>query len=117
MMDTNKESNNTYTSNINIINNINIPKNIDIQNTSKKQKTKKFLKIATINARGLNENMKQQQTINYMTLYNIDILGLSETSINNNKSRYICQSNEYTSYFCNEENKFKGSGVGLIFSN
>src|SRR6266498_5252721 len=51
-----------------------------------------------------------------MNLYNIDILGLSETNIPNKHSSYTCRSKSHTSYFHNSDSPL-GSGVGIILSN
>src|SRR5579859_2799079 len=53
----------------------------------------KYFKVGTLNIRGLNMIAKQQQLINYMSLYNIDILCMQEISILSRQLKYVYQSN------------------------
>src|SRR6266498_5206990 len=85
-------------------------------NIKKPKKDQQKLNLATLNVKGLNSTYKQEQLINYMNLYNIDILGLSETNIPIKQSSYTCRSKSHTSYFHNS-NSSLGSGVGIILSN
>ena len=78
-------------------------------------KNKKHFNVGTLNVRGLNKMAKQQQLLNYMNLYNIDILGVQETSIPQRQSKYTCMSTKYDCYFTNDERNL-GSGVGIIIN-
>src|SRR5271156_3271290 len=87
--------------------------NINLNN----QKKDPFkLNIATLNVRGLHTLSKQEQLLNYAKLYNVDILGLSETNLPNNLARFTCRSPNHTAYFHNSTSP-RGSGVGLILHN
>ncbi len=84
-------------------------------NSSKEQISSRF-NIATLNVRGLNLTAKQIQILNYMELYNIDILRTSETKINSRSAKFSCRSNKFVSYFATDDNNQYGSGVGIIVS-
>src|SRR6185436_16617335 len=45
------------------------------------------LKIATLNVKGLNERGKQQKTLTLLKSYNLDIIMIQETNLNNENTR------------------------------
>jgi exonuclease III len=49
------------------------------------------LKIATLNVKGLNDKQKQQNTLTLLKSYNLDIILLQETNLNNGKTREFLQ--------------------------
>src|SRR5579871_3079708 len=87
----------------------------NIQKHKKKDPLK--LNFATLNVRGLHQPSKQLQLINYMNLYDITALGLSETKLSPSHSRFVCNSPCHTSYFHNVSTQSSGSGVGIILHN
>src|SRR5688572_29388846 len=75
-------------------------------------------KIVTQNIQGLNLPSEQQKVLNFMRINNINILGLSETKLQDRKAKFIYKNNKYyKAYFDNDSNNINGSGVGLIVDN
>src|SRR6266516_7439194 len=74
-------------------------------------------KITTQNIQGLNNNTKQHQILTYMSDNNIDILSLSETHLNKQKSKIIYKHTpDYKAYF-NNDSTDSFAGVGFLVSN
>src|SRR5688572_24142481 len=75
-------------------------------------------RFLTQNIQGFNSTSKQEQILDFMSSYNVDVLGLSETNLPNSLARHIYKKNsQYTAYFNNHESDIRGSGVGLVFNN
>jgi len=80
----------------NIIGNINIIKNIKHKkNTNNKKDNKnkyfeinKYIKIGTHNVRGFNVETKQWEMFDEYEYLDIDIIGLTETKLNEDKGKY-----------------------------
>src|SRR6185437_8076271 len=74
--------------------------------------------ILTLNVQGLNSKFKQEQLISMIKSDHISIMGLSETKLRPNQSRFIYKHiDAYSFYFNNDSDSVHGSGVGLIVSN
>jgi exonuclease III/ribonuclease HI len=75
-------------------------------------------KIVTQNIQGLNLPSEQQQVLSFMKINNINILGLSETKLQDKKAKCIYKNNKhYKAFFNNNSNNINGSGVGIIIDN
>jgi exonuclease III len=83
----------------------------------KKEKFKKdnILKVATINANHIT-TYKQQMIIEIMKKKNIDILGLSETWIQHDQSKYLFNNykDQYFPIFHNTDTNYIGKGIGFL---
>src|SRR2546421_8793664 len=78
----------------------------------------KPLRVVTQNVQGLTDPTKQKQLLDTLHLDKIDIIGLSETKLNQTASKYIFKNNKhYKAFFNNDSDSPMGSGVGLIISN
>src|SRR5215470_4765506 len=88
--------------------------------TSNIDKTHDFFspfRIATLNVRGLNTKAKQALLIDYIKDNNIQILGVSETNLNEKASRLIYDRNRiYHAYFAATDEQPRGAGVGIIIT-
>lgn len=74
-------------------------------------------RILTLNVQGLNLKFKQEQLISMIKSDHISIMGLSETKLRPNQSRFIYKHiDDYSFYFNNDSDSVHGSGVGLIIS-
>src|SRR5215213_10449224 len=105
-------------------NNNNNNNNQNIQNCThtpspQNTKQKKYpLCTVTHNIQGLNDKVKQQQILDYITLNKIDVMGVSETNMHPSTSKYTFRNNShYRSYFNNDSPTIRGAGVGLLISN
>src|SRR5436190_23229398 len=69
-------------------------------------------RILTHNVQGLNSIAKQEQIIDFMDSFQIDVIGLAETNLSNTPSRYLYKHNDkYVAYFNNRDSQSKGAGV------
>src|SRR5436853_4913001 len=74
-------------------------------------------RFLTQNIRGLNTSSKQEQILNFMSAYNVNIMGLAETKLNNTTSKHLYKNNkDYTAYFDSDDDSNRSAGVGLILS-
>lgn len=78
-----------------------------------------FLTISSHNVRDLSTTIKQQQLLVFLDIHNIDILGLSETKLNDKKAKYIFKSSprcDYKTWWSSGDSE-QGTGVGIILHN
>ena len=81
-------------------------------NPSKNENIYHPFRIATINVQGLNSE-KKDLIIDMMNYNHIQILGISETNLNEYSSKIIYKNNlKYKAYFTS--NKLRGSGTGIL---
>src|SRR6185437_14053572 len=75
-------------------------------------------RVLTLNVQGLNSKFKQEQLISMIKYDHISIMGLSETKLRLNQSRFIYKHiDDYSFYFNNDSDSVHGSGISLIISN
>jgi len=74
-----------------------------------------FLKIATHNVRGFNNETKQNIFKTFYKEKKIDIIGITETKLNRNNGK-ICMNNidSYKTWWETNEDNTMGSGVGIM---
>ncbi|CAH1771510.1 7160_t:CDS:1, partial [Entrophospora sp. SA101] len=65
-----------------------------------------LLKIANHNVMGMKDPVKQEQIINTIETLQLDVLGLSETNLNNRTASHIYKNNKnYSSFWSCSEDK------------
>ena len=115
---------------MNITNNTNYSKNNKKQQKNIKNKkpqknknmdityTEGFLKIATHNVRGFNNETKQKLFRTFYKEHKIDIIGITETKLNRNNSK-ICMNNieSYKTWWESAEDNPISAGVGIMVKN
>src|SRR5436189_5165115 len=115
---------------MNIINHSNYPENNKKQQKNIKNKkpnknknrnityTEGFLKIATHNVRGFNNETKQKLFRTFYKEHKIDIIGITETKLNRNNSK-ICMNNieSYKTCWESAEDNHIGTAVGIMIKN
>ena len=75
------------------------------------------LKIATLNVKGLNDRGKQQRTLTLLKSYNLDLIMIQETNLNNeNTQNFLKQQWIYNSYWSNKVAILAGN-KNIIFKN
>src|SRR5207244_12461218 len=71
-------------------------------------------RVMSLNVQGLNTT-KQHFLLDMMNFNKIQILGVSETNLNEQSSKLIYKNNkQYASYFTSNSNQVRGSGTGII---
>src|SRR5215212_11179261 len=109
------------------MNNLNIINSTYSKNFKKQQKNKDrkirnnitfsegFLKIATHNVRGFNNETKQNIFKTFYKEKKIDIIGITEIKLNRNNGK-ICMNNidSYKTWWETNEDNTMGSGVGIM---
>lgn len=82
---------------------------MDINNT---------FKTTTINVAGLNTSLKKEQVLNFMKINEINIMGITETKLQNSSVEYIYRDDkDFKSWWaCNDDNYYS-AGVGIIMEN
>ena len=76
---------------------------------------KNTFKITTINVAGINNNLKQEQIMNFMIINKIQILGLSETKLKDSVSENIYKNNQdVTAWWSNDDENHFSTGVAII---
>ena len=74
-------------------------------------------KIATLNVKGLNDQGKQQRTLTLLKSYNLDLIMIQETNLNNeNTQNFLKQQWIYNSYWSNKVAILAGN-KNIIFKN
>ena len=84
-------------------NNNNNNNNINNNKKNNNSTTTYPCRIVTQNIQGLNDVTKQQQLLDTMKIDHIDIMGLSETKLSQQRSKHIYARNQhYDAYFNND---------------
>src|SRR5215213_9812650 len=80
--------------------------------------TEGFLKIATHNVRGFNNESKQKIFRTFYKENKIDIIGITETKLNKNNGK-ICMNNieSYKTWWESADDNSSGAGVGIMVKN
>ena len=88
----------------------------ELKNVKLKIKKETQLTIATHNVRGIIKKTKQFTIINEYKSLKLDIIGLSETNLNNEDAKHFHRHNSahYRFYFSKSRKQMIGSGVGLL---
>jgi len=73
-------------------------------------------RIVTQNIQGLNDVTKQQQLLDAMKIDHIDIMGLSETKLSQQRSKHIYTRNQHYDAYFNNDGDQHSTGIGIIVS-
>src|ERR1044072_3073835 len=78
------------------------------------------INIASINVRGFNDSVKQHQILDYIKMYHLDIVGLSELRVTNGnfaKSQRFTNNNTHKFFWAiNEDKSDPASGITLMMN-
>src|ERR1043165_6429516 len=90
--------------------------NIKNNNNKNNGSTTYPCRIVTQNIQGLNDVTKQQQLLDTMKIDHIDIMGLSETKLSQQRSKHIYTGNQHYNAYFNNDGDQHSTGVGIIVS-
>ena len=90
--------------------------NINNNNNKNNSTTTYPCRIVTQNIQGLNDVTKQQQLLDTMKIDHIDIMGLSETKLSQQRSKHIYTRNQHYDAYFNNDGDQHSTGVGIIVS-
>src|SRR5579859_5440956 len=110
----NKLPSHTDTSNIQDISNKQL---VGQKDKAYKQDESFPFRITTLNVRGLNDKAKQELLLDTINKHNIQLMGVSETNLNEKASKLIYKRNRaYKAYFAADDEQSRGAGVGIIIT-